>query len=222
MTNHHFSSSFSEDSNCGCEPCPLRLANRRGCPEERCQFEDDFLELQDSRSSSGRLMYVFVRRSLWQFHLMGIYTEACVLNEAYIRGCQLIDRGETIRNSAAWLRQTVYNIIREWSRYERKSISLEDHLLDTLQESTSANVIEDDLSTLRLALQMLNAKDQQLLNWKIGEGLCWKQIQEAWQLQGYGNLTEASLRKRKERALIKLRKKFHALKPPDFGEGMFR
>jgi DNA-directed RNA polymerase specialized sigma24 family protein len=142
------------------------------------------------------------------------------LNEAYIRGCQLIDRGETIRNSSAWLRQTAYNIIREWSRYERKTIPLEEHLLENLQGAVAAEVIEDDLSTLRLALQMLSAKDQQLLNLKIGEGFSWKQIQEAWQLQGYGNLTEASLRKRKERALIKLRKKFHALKPPDFGEGM--
>jgi DNA-directed RNA polymerase specialized sigma24 family protein len=216
MTSHDPNFNASPDNGFASQSCQLNLNDLVSCAEERRKFEDDFLELQNSRSSSGRLMYVMVRRSLWQFHLLGIYSEACILNEAYIRGCELIARGEIIRNPEAWLKQTAYNIIREWSRYERKSLPLEEHLLPDLQDSVLPEVLEDDLGTLRLAFQMLETKDQQLLNLKICNGLSWKEIQEMLQLQGQGHLTEASLRKRKERALARLRKKFHALKPPEF------
>jgi DNA-directed RNA polymerase specialized sigma24 family protein len=216
MTTHDPNFNAPHNSGFAAQPCQLNLNDLASCAAERRKFENDFLELQDSHSSSGRLMYVLVRRSLWQFHLQGIYSEACILNEAYIRGCELIGRGEVIRNSGAWLKQTAYNIVREWSRYERKSVPLEEHLLADLQDFRSPEVLKDDLMTLRLAFQMLDAKDQQLLNLKICEGLSWKEIQERLQLQGQGHLTEALLRKRKERALTRLRKKFHALKPPEF------
>ncbi|MFB2980416.1 hypothetical protein [Microseira sp. BLCC-F43] len=43
--------------------------------EERHRFDAEFLELQDSKSSSGRLMYGFLRRTLKQFCLSNTYTE---------------------------------------------------------------------------------------------------------------------------------------------------
>ncbi|GET42420.1 hypothetical protein [Microseira wollei] len=44
--------------------------------EERLRFDAEFLELQDSKSSSGRLMYAFLRRTLKQFCLSNTYTES--------------------------------------------------------------------------------------------------------------------------------------------------
>jgi DNA-directed RNA polymerase specialized sigma24 family protein len=213
MSTEDFIPNCAKEPTSDVEACQFDPERQASYAEARRKFEDDFLELQTASSSSGRLMYVFVRRSLWQFHLAGNYSEACVLNEAYIRGCEAIARGETIRSTGAWLRATVYNIIREYSRYHQKMEALEEPKLQDMVFPMPSEAMEDDLATLRLAFQMLSAKDQQLLNLKIAEGLSWKEVQEAIKLQGGGTYSEVSLRKRKERALIKLRKKFHSLKP---------
>jgi DNA-directed RNA polymerase specialized sigma24 family protein len=181
---------------------------------ERHRFDQDFLELQDSRSSSGRVMYVFVRSRLRSFGLANAYKEAYILNEAYIRGTRLIDQGNVIHNPTAWLRQTAYNIIRELRRDQKKLAPLEETSLPEVADTVSEQ-LEDDLNTLRMAFQMLTAKDQTLLNLKIVDGLSWRQVRETLKASGYGDCAEAVLRKRKERALTRLRKKFHALKPPD-------
>jgi hypothetical protein len=55
--------------------------------------------------------------------------------------------------------------------------------------------------------------DQRLLNLKIVEGRAWSEIRVILREEGYGDYKEFNLRKRKERALIRLRKKYHALKP---------
>jgi DNA-directed RNA polymerase specialized sigma24 family protein len=213
MSTEDFTPNGSEEHTSHPESCQLDPTGQANPKEARRKFEDDFLELQRASSSSGRLMYVFVRRSLWQFHLAGTYTEACILNEAYIRGCETLGKGETIRNTGAWLRATVYNIIREYSRYHQKLETLEESILQDIESPMFSETVEDDLAILRLALQMLSTKDQLLLNLKIAERLSWKEVQDALKLQGMGTYSEVSLRKRKERALIKLRKKFHSLKP---------
>ncbi len=181
----------------------------------RHQFDAEFLDLQDPRNSSGRLIYVFIRRSLFAFHLRGSYTEACILNEAYVRGIRLIDQGQIIRNPAAWLRQTGYNIIRELHRDRARMCPFEEYLAELLPLPEVLERTQDDIATLRLAFQMLDSKDQDLLNLKIVQELSWKEIREALRLKGIGDCAEDVLRKRKERALIRLRKKFHSLKPPE-------
>jgi DNA-directed RNA polymerase specialized sigma24 family protein len=182
------------------------------------QFTTDFLELQNPNGSSGRLMYAFIRRTLQQFHLQSNYREACILNEAYLRGLRQIRRGQLIHNAPAWLRSTSYNIIRELKRDQQKAVSLQDQMLEMQPAPVASDDLEDDLATLRLAFQLLSKSDQKLLNLKIVDGYSWGEIRAILDQQGYGDHDEAKLRKRKERALIRLRKKFHALKPHEFKE----
>jgi DNA-directed RNA polymerase specialized sigma24 family protein len=154
-----------------------------------------------------------VRRSLWQFGLLGTYSEACVLNEAYVRGCRSIAEGKRIKNTSSWLKGASYNIIREWSREQRRTTPLQEDHVEGVQELVRSEALEDDLETLQIAFQCLPDKDQLLLNLKIGYGLSWKEVQEALKVVEKREVSETSLRKKKERALIKLRKKFHAIKP---------
>jgi DNA-directed RNA polymerase specialized sigma24 family protein len=212
MDTEHFNPEVSTTS-----LADLNSLEEHSIQEELCKFEKDFLELQNPRSSTGRLMYVFVRRSLQVFRLSANYREAFVLNEAYIRATKLINEGGAIHNVQAWVRSTTYNIIRELSRERQKSEPLEEHIIATVEQpSVLLEELEDDLETVRIAFGCLDPKDQRLLNLKIVEGLSWREIREVLRLEGWRDLTEEALRKRKERALIRLRKKFHALKPPEF------
>jgi RNA polymerase sigma factor (sigma-70 family) len=183
----------------------------------RRQFELEFLELQDPRNSSGRLIYVFVRRSLASFKLLGLYNEACILNEAYMRGIRLIEQAQPIHNPAAWLRKTAYNIIREYARDRDRVFRLEDYQMEQLTSPHNPDRLEEmqsNVAMLQMAFQVLDPKDQQLLNLKIVKELSWRDIREVLCSQGEKDCSEAVLRKRKERALIRLRKKFHSLNPP--------
>jgi DNA-directed RNA polymerase specialized sigma24 family protein/predicted nucleic acid-binding protein len=184
--------------------------------ETRFKFDTEFVELLDSGSSSGRLMFAFVRRELRNFHLDRLYQEAFILNEAYIRGVQRIATGEVIRNLSAWFRATAYNIVRELSREHKRSAPLEEDISEVQQPVISPEHLKDEFLTLRMVFQMLPPQDQQLLNLKIVEERSWKEISDILRKEGHGDHTEAALRKRKERALIRLRKKYHAIKPSEF------
>jgi DNA-directed RNA polymerase specialized sigma24 family protein len=182
--------------------------------ENTIDFLTDFLELQNPSSSSGRLMYAFLRRTLRAFHLEKNYREAYILHEALLRGLNQIKKGQLIYNSSGWLRSTAYNIIRELKRDQQKTVSLEDHHPTEVEHpAVSSKDLEDDLETISLAFQLLTPMDQRLLNLKIVEGRAWSEIRVILREEGYGDYKEFNLRKRKERALIRLRKKYHALKP---------
>jgi DNA-directed RNA polymerase specialized sigma24 family protein len=188
--------------------------------EERQKFDSDVLEFQNPRSSTGRLMYAFTRRNLTAHHLASFYTEAFVLNEAYIRGVKLINKGEVIQNPGAWLRSTVFNIIRELSREQKKSVSLDEQTLEQVNAWNVSHELEADWEAdyraVFTAFQMLDPPDQRLLNLKIVEIRSWREIREIMRVEGHGDHSEVNLRKKKERALIKLRKKYHSIKPGEF------
>lgn len=196
----------------------LLLALHSSLISNQLQFVTDFFEFQHRDSSSGRLLFAFVKRTLRQFQLEDSYPEAYVLNESFIRGIQRIREGEIIRNSAPWLRKTSYNVIRELKRDQQKTVSFEDYMLEDQTPAVPSEDLEDDLITVRLAFQMLDVEDQNILNLRIVKGLSWSEIQAIFKRDKGEDHPESRLRKRKERALIRLRKKFHALKPPVFGQ----
>lgn len=192
---------------------PAFLEKAKQAQQERLKFDAEVLELLRSRNSSGRLTFVFVKRELRNFHLDNLYQEAWVLNEAYIRGVKRIATGEVIRNPTAWLKGTAYHIIRELSREHQKLAPLKEDIPDAPQSTISSVDLEDDFTTLRMAFQLLSPQDQRLLNLKIVENRSWKEIRNILRIEGVGDFPETALRKRKERALIRLRKKYHAIKP---------
>lgn len=177
------------------------------------QLLDEARELLGSNSSSGRLLYAFVRRNLYRFHLNGDFCEAAILNEALIRAVTATRRGIVIQELSAWLRRAAYNIIREKSRDRKRLVSLDSEPERVEQVVCQAEEIEDDLSFIQAAFGLLEPRDQRILMLKIVQGLSWQEIHNILSIEGQPDCSIPALRKQKERALIRLRKKFHSLKP---------
>jgi RNA polymerase sigma factor (sigma-70 family) len=173
-------------------------------------------ELLNHNSSSGRLIYAFVRRNLHVFHLNDYFSEAAILNEALIRAVEATRKGTIIRELPAWLRSASYNIIREKSRFRQKFVSLESQPSLLEQVELEPEDIEDDLRYIQAAFGMLEPKDRRLLTLKVVEGRSWQEIYQILKEEGQRDCSIATLRKQKERALVRLRKQFHALHPPEF------
>lgn len=122
-----------------------------------------------------------------------------------------------IQNPPAWLRGTSRHIIRELSRSHKKHDSwigdITEHEIAAEPSPALEEDFQEDMSILPQVLLDLPLLDQKLLTLKVVEELSWREIRDVLRLEGHGDLPEQTLRKRKERALIKLRKKYHAAKP---------
>lgn len=180
--------------------------------ENREQFDLEFVELQNPNSSLGRSLYAFVRRELRKFKLAGSYTEAYILNGAYIRGVEQIARGELIRSPRAWIRKTAYNIIREIKRQQRVFAPFEEERHANQLADVDPEPLKEKLVMLRVAFQTLDPATQCLLNLRL-QGHSWAKVRRRFCEAGYGDHSEVTLRKRYERAIIRLRKRFHAIDP---------
>lgn len=176
------------------------------------QFDREFVELQNPSNSLGRSLYAFVRRELCRFKLAGDYTEAYILNEAYIRGIEQIAKGKLIWCPRAWIRTTAYNIIRESRRQQRVFAPFEEECYADQTTDVDPEPLHEKLVMLRMAFQTLDPATQCLLNLRV-QGHTWTKVRKRFSQEGYGDHAEATLRKRYERAIIKLRKRFHAIAP---------
>lgn len=178
---------------------------------EREQLDAEFKELLNSKSPTGLSLFTSVKQTLVQFHLIGLYSEACIINEAYLRAIKLIEKGETIRSPLAWSRRTAYNHIRELSRAQSKLKPFDENQSEVEQVSITDAEIEEDFTVIQKAFQMLSAEHQEILNLYVIKGLSWQEVRNHLAQRGE-NRTETTLRKVKERALKKLRKNYHSLK----------
>ena len=180
-------------------------------------LDKGFEALLKRNSPTGRSLLVSVRCNLLQFHLIGLYTEACVLNEVYLRALKFIEKGGTITNLLAWSRMTAYNFTRELSR-EGLRTQLTDQIeslaeqIQTEQSSFTDETIDEELVTIRQAFEQLSPNDQQLLHWSTIEKLQWKDIRSRYVSDGGKPRSEAALRKAKERAIKRLRANYHSIK----------
>ena len=181
--------------------------------QKRVVFDTQFAELMNRNNDDGRILFAFTRRILIQFKLSKNYSEAYILNEAYIRGVKLINKGGVILNLYPWLRSTAYNIVRELSRGRNKFTELNEEVISTSQDSLlSDEDIDDELLAIKLAYKLLTPEEQQLLHFKIVERYSWSQIRGIMESQGGKIPSESALRKRKERALANLRRIYLELK----------
>lgn len=188
---------------------------RQQTKQKLADFNAQFAELMSRDSFDGRLVFAFTRRLLMQFRLKGTYSEAYVINEAYIRGAKIINKGDTIRKFSSWLRGTIYNIVRELSRGRIRDSS--DEFNEEIDQQLQSSLIADEnlnyeLELIRLAYEMLDANDKQLLNLKVVERNTWNEIREILIAKGGKVPSVSALRKRKERALANLRKLYHEVK----------
>jgi RNA polymerase sigma factor (sigma-70 family) len=178
---------------------------------EREQLDAEFREILNPGSPTGLSLFASVKHTLVQFHLIGLYSEACIINEAYLRAIKLIEQGKTIRNPLAWSRRTAYNHIQELNRAQRKLKPFDENQSEVEQVSITDTEIEEDFTVIQQAFQMLKPKHQEILKLYVIEGLSWQEVRNHLAQRGE-NRTETALRKVKERALKQLRKHYHFLK----------
>jgi DNA-directed RNA polymerase specialized sigma24 family protein len=159
-------------------------------------------------------MLAFIKRSLAQFNLSNSYTPTWVINEAYMRGIKLLATGEQIEKPLAWIRATAYNIIREQSRELRRFSQFDESMIESHVNCslTVFEEIEEELfERISLAFEKLEPNEKEILILKMIKDLSWKEIKLRLFLQGKAVENEATLRKRKERALKRLRSIYHSL-----------
>jgi RNA polymerase sigma factor (sigma-70 family) len=179
-------------------------------------FDNDFADLLKPNHPSAASMGAFIRRLLRQFGLHKIYAEADILSEIYVRGYKLTQGGVIIVNPHAWSKSTAFNIVRELSRKHRQKERRFEELTENTWDKSEHPPIEADAKTdvaiLHRALQELEPEEQRLLTLKIVDELSWVEIRNLLSLEGK-TVSEATLRKQKERALKKLRRIYHSLRP---------
>ncbi|BAZ39672.1 hypothetical protein NIES4101_56260 [Calothrix sp. NIES-4101] len=177
------------------------------------RFFEEFQVLLNSGSPSGISMLAFIKRSLKQFNLLECYSPSEILSDAFMRGVERIERGEQIENPLGWIRATAFNIIRERSRSQARVLQLEESWLESSPSSgvTPNEELTENFQLVEMALKMLNPDEQELLTLKIIDNLSWKEIVEQYQERGFTDVSEGTLRKRKERILKRLRKIYHSL-----------
>ena len=187
---------------------------------ELLKYNDEIELILSPGSPTYTSLVVAVARWLKQYRISGLFSPSYVINEAYLRGENSIrKKGQKISSYLAWLRRTCFNIIRELSRKEVKCLPL---LIEPAEECGTENVgdydfdfnLDREMMRVKLAFQILEPEDQELLNLKIVDGLSWKEIRKEFSLRGM-NFTESALRKRKERALKKLRNNYHSFNSLD-------
>jgi DNA-directed RNA polymerase specialized sigma24 family protein len=179
----------------------------------KAEFDTLFVEAINPKTSTGRLIYGFIRRWLRCYQLGYMYTEDYVLNDVYFRGQKFVTSGGTIKNLTAWIKGTAYRVIQELSRDGNKTSSLDDLNLDVRQPEQEVLHWAELFAALRVAFSYLSPVEQRLLTLKEVEGLPWAEIRQIMRKEGYGDDSEATWRKRKERALSRLRKAYHQIHP---------
>lgn len=190
-------------------------------PELRC-FNIEIEFLLKPKNPRARSLYSFIKRTLWQFHLDGIYTEIDIFNQAYLRGVSLTQSGTAINSPKAWIRTTAFNIIRELSRTHQREQTVEYNELAEfdqaklkialMQESNSLvsdEVIEADLQAVLLSLKELNPKECRIIQLRTIQNLSWKEVAQHLVELGEEVQSEVALRKQGQRVMERLRQLYH-------------
>jgi DNA-directed RNA polymerase specialized sigma24 family protein len=132
----------------------------------------------------------------------------------FLRASKLISEGGVIINLSPWIKRTSYYVIRELGRKHNIVASLDG--LDLEIRAHEEVEIEDftkEINALKQALSLIPSIDERLLNLKVVEGKSWAEIASIMRIEGHGDAPEATWRKRKERALTRLRKTYHQILP---------
>jgi len=190
-------------------------------PSETQQFNRDVQFLLKPNNPHARSLLAFIKRTIYQFELQVYITEIDIFVEAYLRGVRYTQQNqEHIRQPKAWMRRTAYNIIRECKRDRlRYSAAAFDELMDQgsdADDGGSSGTVDDDAITTAIdgvlqALEALSPGDRNLIQWKVVEGLTWPQVQARLVKLGEERVSQATLRKRGQRALERLRRAYHLI-----------
>lgn len=197
------------------------MSNISSLPPELRQFNVEIQSLLTPQNPRARSLHSFIKRTLNQFHLDGFYTEFDIFNQAYLRGVSLTRSGTAINNPKAWMRTTAYNVIRECHRRrQRYRTSAYDELAEADRARREIEVrqvsetdIALDIQAVVSSLKELSPAECQLIRFRVVEGLSWKDVSQRLVELGEEQQSEASLRKRGQRTLSRLRQLYHRKRP---------
>ncbi|GEM_PF-1911587 len=162
--------------------------------------------------------------------LSSFYQANDVIHDAYLIGCERIQKGQDIPNPEAWMRKTIQNLCFQIGRKMKRQqchVSLDSPSRDSdgsdsfsLKEKVPSEkyiasidaLIKDEenkqqLQLLQQALKELNEEERKLIKLRIIRKLSWKEI--ARRLDFHGNLN--TLTQKGSRAGKKLRNKYEKL-----------
>lgn len=186
----------------------------------RQRFDLEFQALLDRNNPDTRSIWCFVERTLRQFGLdaFGVTADE-ILGEVYARGIRhIVERKKGIENPLGWIRLTANYVIREHSRKVRCSVSLESVSASEAKLVVSCEMetlvtqeeIKADIQALHVALGQLAQSEREILYLRHMEDLSWQEIGRRFIDCGRDEISEATLRQKGYRALVRLRKLFHA------------
>jgi DNA-directed RNA polymerase specialized sigma24 family protein len=187
-------------------------------PAETQQFNRDVQFLLKPNNPHARSLLAFIKRTIRQFELQGYVTEIDIFVEAYLRGVRYTQqRQEQIHQPKAWMRSTAYNIIRECKRDRLHYSALAfDELMEQGHgaDTTSPSAVDDDaitnaINSVLRVFEALSVGDRNLIQWKVIDGLSWQEVQTRLVAEGEDRSSQATLRKRGQRALERLRRTYH-------------
>lgn len=174
-------------------------------------FRQYFEHLLKKDSPDSRRLCAVVSTMLYRFHLRQRHTVGDVLSEVFVRGLNYVGSGKKINSHGGWVRVTAYNVVREWSRASKKeTMFLEEAYV---VETAMADPDETD-QQYRFAYQALGQLpdfERKLVDLKVMKGLSWREVRQALVESGEPDVIEATLRKRKERAVKHMRQCYFEL-----------
>lgn len=193
-------------------------------PDDQTAWDSLFKILLEADTAEFRSLLAFIQYSLSRYNLTSYYSPSDVISEAYIRGIRLISTGKVISNPLAWIKRISFNIIRELSRKQSKDNkaierAAADLTVDKI-EVDKTNKIDDNLESVKEALDLLSPLDQRIITLRAVEGLSWSEIAKRLGSEGLIDLQTdlkmaGRLRKRGSRAMQRLREMYHTVKPLD-------
>ena len=175
----------------------------------RQEFDAAVESILAIRNSDGYSFLSFVKRTLFQFRLQAMHDVLDIVVEAYLRGVRLIESGTDIKNPTAWLRRTVYNIIREYSRAERRD-RRDIALIESKAMAQRLRGDEDEqLKAVWNAFHKISSEDQDILVIRYFDRKSWQEIHQELQTTCDEQVDIGTLRVRGSRAMKRLRGKYH-------------
>lgn len=199
---------------------------RNECLSRKVQDRLDILDREFSVAfrpeSRARLWLISsINRNIRAYRLVGVDAWD-IITEAYIRAVHFIEKGGLIWNLISWLKSASGWIIHEHRRKYARPDTLsfaEMDLFWNAWDTSSDEFIEDAHFVMRLVdhhlkpvVQNFSQVERNLLRWRIKEKLSWKEIQQILVSCGESPLPSATgLRKRKQRAIQKLRQALQSL-----------
>ena len=191
---------------------PKQYANEHMARQAN-MFNVTFEEIINRESDSGSSIFPFIRGKLSQYKLWPRYDEVAILQEVWLRTLEKILEGRTITNHYAWIRSVAFRYIQELSRKHLRNFDVDSSLMEafTPVETVDEDFLTDEMLKVRRAFDRLSPEEQLLLSLRSIQDLSWPEIQQTWIAQGHDEVSLPALRKRKERALSRLRQIYHEL-----------